>query len=222
MKIYCASDMHIGYEQTNYSKIEEFFNITKEKADELILCGDVLDLWRCEFKMIKKERKSTYEALLSVASEVPTTIIWGNHDYKLWRRVRLPIRITDDFVSHYDGTNIFFCHGWRFDLEQRFGHFMYDWLIDKFPYLYQTIFKKPSELQKEENKYSALSNSIHEKAESFRQKLNLDYVIMGHTHDPLLETETKCRVGDCGDFIDSLSYIVIENGKPKLERMKPE
>lgn len=73
MKIYCASDLHIGYEQANHQKIEEFFNIVKENADELILCGDVFDLWRCPFDIIKKERRSTYKALISVSKEVPTT-----------------------------------------------------------------------------------------------------------------------------------------------------
>jgi hypothetical protein len=54
MKIYCASDLHIGYENANYPKIEEFFDIVKDNADELILCGDVFDLWRCPFELIKK------------------------------------------------------------------------------------------------------------------------------------------------------------------------
>jgi len=52
MKIYCASDMHIGYERTNYPKIEEFFNIAREDADELILCGDIFDLWRYPYDKI--------------------------------------------------------------------------------------------------------------------------------------------------------------------------
>ncbi len=200
MKIYCASDLHIGYEQANYPKIEKFFDIVKEKADELILCGDVLDLWRCDFKTIKKERKSTYKALLSVAREVPTTIIWGNHDYELWKKVRLPMRITDDFVS----DNIFFCHGWRFDVEQRFGNFLYGSLIEKFPYLYQKLFKKPSEITKEENKYNALSQKVHENAKKLMQKLELTYLVMGHTHDPLEDG----KLFDCGDMIDSLSYVI--------------
>lgn len=52
MKIYCASDMHIGYEYSNHLKIKEFFNIVKENADGLILCGDTFDLWRYPYHKI--------------------------------------------------------------------------------------------------------------------------------------------------------------------------
>lgn len=215
MKIYCASDLHIGYEQANYQKIEEFFNIVKENADELILCGDVFDLWRCPFETIKKERRSTYKALLSVSQEVPTTVIWGNHDYKLWKKVKLPIRVTDDFVSN----NIFFCHGWRFDLEQRLGHFLYGWLLNEHPYLYQSFFKQPSEIKKNEVEYNALSHIVHEVAKTFMQKQGLSYLVMGHTHDPVADG----KLFDCGDMIDSLSYVVIDDKRvaPRLERMQP-
>lgn len=216
MKIYCASDLHIGYENANYPKIEEFFDIVKEeKANELILCGDVFDLWRCPFEIIKKERKSTYKALLSVSKHVPTTIIWGNHDYKLWKKVNLPIRVTDDFVWN----NILFCHGWRFDMEQRLGRFLYGWLLNENPYVYQSFFRKPSEIKMNEMEYTARSKKVHEHAKIMIQKLRLNYLVMGHTHDPVEDG----RLFDCGDMVDSLSYIVIDdqNVSPRLERMQP-
>jgi UDP-2,3-diacylglucosamine pyrophosphatase LpxH len=53
MKIYCASDFHIGYKNSNYTKIKEFFELVIENADELVLCGDVFDLWRCPVELIK-------------------------------------------------------------------------------------------------------------------------------------------------------------------------
>lgn len=216
MKIYCASDLHIGYEKANYKKIEEFFNIVKEeKPSELILCGDVFDLWRCPFDNIKKDYRSTYRALISVSKEVPTTVIWGNHDYKLWKKVRLPIRVTDDFVSN----NVYFCHGWRFDLNQRLGHILYGWLLNEFPSLYQSFFKKPSEIKMNEMEYTALSKKVHESAKTFIEKQGLSYLVMGHTHDPVADG----KLFDCGDMIDSLSYVVIDNHRvaPRLERMQP-
>lgn len=87
MKIYFASDFHIGY-KGNYPKIKEFFELVTENADELVLCGDVFDLWRCPVDLIKTQEpmKSTYEALIATAKEVPTTIIWGNHDISCGKR----------------------------------------------------------------------------------------------------------------------------------------
>ena len=213
MKIYCASDFHIGYEHANYSKIKEFLQLVKENADQLILCGDILDLWRCPVERIKKKEpmKSTYKALISVSKDVPTKIIWGNHDYHLEKKVKIPIGVSDDFKS----KNIYYCHGWRFDLQQRFGYFLYGWLVNRFPYLYQKFFTKPFEIKKKEKEYSELSKQIHNEARAFIKKEKVKYLIMGHTHDPL----AAGKLFDCGDMIDSLSYVIIDNGKPGLKRM---
>jgi|LGVF01.1.fsa_nt_gb UDP-2,3-diacylglucosamine pyrophosphatase LpxH len=216
MKIYCASDFHIGYEHANYSKMKEFFELVKENADELILCGDILDLWRCPIEKIRNTEplKSTYEALLSTALEVPTTIIWGNHDYQLWKKVRIPIRVTDHFVSN----NIYYCHGWRFDLKQRAGQWLYRGLVNQFPYLYQKFFKHPFEIKTEVERYKLLSRMTHQIARDFIETNKVDYLIMGHTHDPLEDD----KLFDCGDMMDSLSYVIVDNGKPKLEKMHRE
>jgi predicted phosphodiesterase len=156
--------------------------------------------------------KSAYEALIATAKEVPTTIIWGNHDYKLWKKVKIPVRVTDSFVSN----NIYYCHGWRFDLRQRVGHLLYDRLIDQSPHLYQRIFKTPFQLKNREDEYSLHSRKIHEKAREFIEEEEIDYLIMGHTHYPI---GNDGKLFDCGDMIDSLTYVIIENGKPKLEKM---
>ena len=216
MKIYCASDFHIGYEHANYPKIKEFLELVDENADELILCGDILDLWRCPIEKIRTTEplKSTYEALLSTALEVPTTIIWGNHDYQLWKKVRIPIRVTDDFVSN----NIYYCHGWKFDLGQRAGQWAYKWLVHQFPYLYQKFFKHTFEIQTDAEKYKLYSMMTHQIARNFIETYEIDYLIMGHTHDPLEDY----KLFDCGDMVDSLSYVIVDNGKPKLEKMHRE
>ena len=216
MKIYCASDFHIGYEHANYSKIKEFLELVDENADELILCGDTLDLWRCPIEKIRNTEpfKSTYEALLSTALEVPTTIIWGNHDYQLWKKVRIPIRVTDHFVSN----NIYYCHGWKFDLGQRAGQWSYKWLVNHFPYLYQKFFKHTFEIKTDVEKYKLYSMMTHQIARNFIETYDVDYLIMGHTHDPLEDD----KLFDCGDMVDSLSYVIVDNGKPKLEKMHRE
>lgn len=216
MKIYCASDFHIGYEHANYTKIEEFFDLVNDKADKLILCGDILDLWRCPIDRMKREKpmKSAFEALLATARDVPTVYIWGNHDYNVSnevREIRESIKVSDDFVS----KNIYYCHGWRFDLQQRLGYLLYGWLVKRFPYLYQLFFKKPFEIEENEKEYTELSRMIHDEARRHIKPKKVKYLIMGHTHDPIEEA----KLYDCGDMVDSLSYIVIENGVPKLKKL---
>lgn len=218
MKQFCASDLHLGYEHTNYDKVCKFLDIADSKSDELILCGDTFDLWRYPVKNIPKTTmvgfKDVLSSLKETANEIPVKIIPGNHDYnlqKVWKSLRKDynVEITDSF---YRG-NVYYTHGWQFDVEQRFGSFAYRWLVTSFPYIYQRFFKKPSRMGLLKNDVPhKLSIQVHKEAEKFAIKNNLDCVVMGHTHIPMI-TE---KVVDCGDFIDSCSYVVIEDQKSKL------
>jgi len=221
MKIYCASDMHIGYENSNYLKIKEFFDIVNENADGLILCGDIFDLWRYPYHKIlntvKPDFKNVMSHLKQTAAEVPTTIIPGNHDYnlmKLWKNYdEYNVSIADPFEKE----GIYFCHGWKFDIIQRFGSFAYAWLVYKFPSIYQRFFKKPSQILSQvislKDKPNPLSIAIHNEAEQYALNHNLNHVVMGHTHIPVIQD----HVIDCGDFVDSTSYVILDNGVPELK-----
>ena len=212
MKIYCASDFHIGYNNTNYSKIQEFLELVKEDADELVLCGDIFDLWRCPVDRIlnRDPMRTTYEALLSTIKDIPTTIIWGNHDYKLWKKMALPVKVTDSFFS----KNIYFCHGWQFDIRQKVGHVFYGSIV-RIPRLCKKILNAPFELKIMEIEHRRHGKKTHEKAQEFLEKQSFKYLIMGHTHVPIADG----RLFDCGDMIDYFTYVVIKNGKPTLEKL---
>ena len=217
MKIYCASDMHIGYECTNYPKIEEFFNIAREDADELILCGDIFDLWRYPYDKILNTVKPHFKDVMSdlkqTAAEVHTTIIPGNHDYnlmKLWKNYR---EYNVSMAESIEKEGIYFCHGWNFDLMQRLGSFSYGWLVLKFPYIYQRFFKKPSQLLSRNDEPHPLIIATHKEANQYAYTHNLDYVVMGHTHVPVIQD----KLINCGDFIDSTSYVILDDGVPELK-----
>lgn len=211
---YCASDMHLGYEHANYEKTMQFFNRVEEKADELILCGDIFDLWRYPVKKIGKSTMAqfndTIEIMKRVTKEVPTMLIKGNHDYQLGKllgrnREGFKFIISDSFYR----DNTYFTHGWQFSVRQKFGSFAYGWLTTRFPYIYQRFFKKPSETVQKRDYPSELSIKTHEKANSFAIQNHIDRIVMGHTHIPLI----KHNVVNCGDFVDSCSYVIIKNGK---------
>lgn len=210
-RIYCASDLHLGFEDSNYPKIIEFFDLVKKDADQLILIGDCFDLWRCPIETIINEEpyKTAYEALVSTAAEVPTILIKGNHDYQLQKKISIPnVRIVGDYTQ----DNIYFTHGHRFDIQQRFGSFLYGWLVNQFPYLYQRFFKTPSQIPRNEYARADLTTRIHAEAKRFADGHKFDFVCMGHTHDPIIDE----KIIDAGDMIDSLSYVVITDGVPEL------
>ena len=209
MKIYCASYFHIGFNNTNYPKIHEFLEFVKEDADELVLCGDIFDLWRCPVDRIlnRDPMKNTYETLLSTIKNISTTIIWGNHDYNLWKKIALPIKTTDSFFS----GNIYFCHGWQFDIRQKIGRVFYGSIV-RSPGVCKMIFKAPFELNIMEIEHRRHGKKTHEKAQEFLKKQSFKYMIMGHTHVPIADG----RLFDCGDMIDHFTYVVKKTGNQLL------
>jgi len=122
-------------------KIISFFDIVENQADELILCGDIFDLWRYPYhKMlntVKPHFKEVMFHLKQTATEVPTTIIIIPENHEEYNVI-----IADPFEKE----DKYFCHGWNFDLMQRLGSFFYMWLVYKFPSIYQRFFKKPSQV----------------------------------------------------------------------------
>lgn len=151
--------------------------------------------------------------LKKTASKVPTTIIPGNHDYNLlnlWKNYSdYNVSINDSFEK--DG--IYYCHGWNFDLMQRTGSFTYGWLVLKFPSIYQLLFRKPSQIESRNDRPTPASIAIHKKANQYALNKNFKYLVMGHTHIPVIQD----KVIDCGDFIDSNSYMIFDGGVPQFE-----
>ena len=219
MKIYCASDLHLGYERTNYDLISAFFDIVKREADSLILCGDTFDLWRYPVAKIEKATmpgfKDCLAQLKALAQDVPVHIIPGNHDYnlkKLWPKFEREYNIL--ISNEFEHEGIFYTHGWKFDVQQRRYSWAYGWLVTQFPYLYQKYMKKPARMGMGRNdRISEEVFRINTEANTFARANKCKYVVMGHTHIPGIFGQAV----NCGDFVDSCSYAIIENGKPTVE-----
>ena len=226
MKIICASDLHLGYERTNYDNISKFLSIANH-ADRLILVGDTFDLWRYPVAKIGKSTLPGFNHCIDQLKEldVPTVIVPGNHDYnlkKVWKDINdwPNVNISRDFTNHfavpeeYRINSVHFTHGWKFDIQQRKYAWAYSWLVTKFPYLYQKYMKKPARMGMGRNdNTNDQINAVHSEAIQYVKQNKLDYLVMGHTHVPGMFGP----VIDCGDFVDSCSYVVFEDGKPRLE-----
>ena len=204
--IYCASDLHIGYENTRYDKINEFFDIVYNDADELILVGDTFDLWRSNWSQIFNEHEDIILKLANISNKIPITIVRGNHDYNLNKFFLGDLIHNIEIVDKLENEKYIFIHGWQFDVQQRIGSIFYKQIIEYFPMLYQLFFRKPSQIFKKNDSESEQTIKIHNEAKQFSIKNN-KLIIMGHTHIPLLSE----NIIDCGDFVDSCSYITIEN-----------
>lgn len=210
--------MHIGYEKANYDKIRKFFVIASIKADLVILDGDTFDLWRTPYNKIlfniKPEFHNVMNALKQTAKMTKVIIIPGNHDFNLKQLWGMHGGYNVNILNDFSIESLYFTHGWQFDVQQRFGSFAYGWLVNRFPYLYQRYFKGPSEIvNRRSNVRSKRVRKIHDRAGKYASRHKFKYIVIGHTHVPGIHG----NVIDCGDFIDSCSYVEIDNGKPELK-----
>lgn len=227
-KVLAISDTHIFYEHSNYPEMNAFFDSIRLRMynfDEFVMVGDILDLWRHNYSDAMKEPvyNETFYNLQSIIDEfadigTKTTFILGNHDY-MAKDV-----IGNDLDVEYKHSCIIddnlFSHGWEFDFVQTFTMFgalvtpsVYGFVTTYFPAIYQQFCRKPSEIPTEEERAnSSWLKSIYDKAAEFTDKINVPHVIMGHTHNPIIEG----TVVDCGDWIDSLSWVEITDGTPEM------
>lgn len=208
--IYSSSDWHLGNEEANYPKIHSFLKLAREKADRIVLCGDILDLWVNYYSAITSQEpmKSCYDDLIQTSKEIPVVYIRGNHDYN----VKIPgLNIVDNYLQ--DG--IYFTHGHQFDGVQFLGYPFYNSIAEYFPSIYQRFFRTPFETISENNLYTEQVRVIEEVATRFMEKKGYKGLVFGHTHFPKI----KGGFVNCGDFVDSCSYAVIEEGIPSLKRI---
>ena len=117
-QLYLASDMHLG----DGSERDDFAPHTARFVDSLleipqgaqiILAGDVADLWRYEFKDILKHYGLVFELLAA------RNAVWlaGNHDRRILQpnyRDRLPKGL--EFEKRMFVHGWYICHGDEFDL----------------------------------------------------------------------------------------------------------
>jgi UDP-2,3-diacylglucosamine pyrophosphatase LpxH len=212
MKIYLASDLHLGHENANYPKIIEFFNIVQKDGDKLIILGDLLDLWVSDFSTITTQEpmKSTWEKLIETTKKVSTTIVFGNHDFELSKYTQ-EITIEDEFELE----NMYFAHGWRWDFEQQIGSPFYGEINDYFHIIYQNYLKTPFKVIDAPDQYSDYIAAVTAIATKFAENSKYNWVFWGHTHFP----EIRGKLVNCGDFISSGSYVILEDGNPTIVKM---
>ncbi len=210
MKIYCASDLHIGDHQANYLKIQTFLDRVQDNADQLVLAGDIFDLWQCYFSDIvtQEPMKSTYDLLIESAKKVPTVYVKGNHDAEIDKYIK-DLKIVNSHIQ----DNILFIHGQQFDYLQWLGFPFYDLISDYFPWIYQRYFKTPYQVINYQDIYTEQIRVIDTAVQKYTERKGLSYTIFGHTH----YSEIGQKIVNCGDFCnDKCSYVIIENGIPSL------
>lgn len=84
-RVAIISDTHLGFEDANKQELMQFLEneVPQLNLDELVLNGDILDLWRGSIESVMAEHSDFLDILKSIdETKTNVRIIAGNHDWR--------------------------------------------------------------------------------------------------------------------------------------------
>lgn len=228
------SDIHLGAKYSNPEKFLEF--IKTIDCEYIFLVGDIFDFWALNKSSHWPEQNNDIlRKLLKKAKKSKVFYLPGNHDDVV--RKFIPLSFENIFVvdeyTHILANNrkVLLVHGDIFDFFgghlkwiAKLGSILYDYLIalNRCIHWIQSKFNLPywsiSKFAKSKTK-KALSHikNFENVAIRYAEEKGCDSIICGHIHTPKI-TDSYLN---CGDWIESYSYIVEEfDGTLKLLQYK--
>ncbi|EKE18712.1 MAG: hypothetical protein ACD_9C00256G0002 [uncultured bacterium] len=217
------SDFHLGSNKSKSKEIVKFLaELLKVPPKRLVLAGDVFELWSTNYKKIE-DHEHRVITLVAQLSEQGTRIVYipGNHDRAFWAFSKFTfgkIKMRNEYVVRHNHHKYLVMHGDEFDAFTR-NHVVISILLDQ---LYVLLVKlnafirffsrsrKSLSAEKHSKKYAEMVSKIRNLALSYARSRKLSGIVIGHSHWPEIITEPDGIVyANCGDWIDSCSYIVI-------------
>jgi UDP-2,3-diacylglucosamine pyrophosphatase LpxH len=247
MVIVVASDQHLGYVNSDKAAFNGLLDelAVEKNITDLVLLGDVVDMWRRDASGVFLEDKDTLDKIAVLQAKMKVHYIGGNHDFHVLKLKNhsYPFQFMDQ-LSIPDGNFTYkFLHGWEFDdlqqppmmealcrvMSDEAGSFesgawaelTRDWSDAE--YFFRSIFRKQAirsraELiqQPPETRLKSGLSDVEKKAIS---SVKPDEVlIFGHTHHPFINS--KGNVANCGSWVTDApvhnTYVRLEDGKPRL------
>lgn len=242
------SDVHLGTYGCHAKEVLNYMNSVKPK--QLVLNGDIFDIWQFRKRYFPKAHILIIKKLFSFAAKgTKIYYITGNHDEALRRFAGTKmgnIRIMNKLTLELDGKKAWFFHGDVFDATMKhakwvakLGGWGYDLLIllnKLINFVLQKMGHERYSLSKKiknsvKSAVSFISN-FEETATDLAIENKFDYVICGHIHQPKIQ-EFKNSKGstlylNSGDWIENLSALEYHNEAWRLyfwdesHRQEPE
>ena len=234
LPVYLASDVHFGSVPAERERaFLSWLDHAVAEASQIVLNGDLFDFWFEYRSGVPRGYDHVLHALrAAVDAGVPVTLMGGNHDWWGGRYLRDVVGVEflqDPVVRSYAGFRTFLAHGdglgkgdlgylaLRMVLRGRLTRFAFSMLT---PDMGDRIAGRVS---KTEHRWGEPTSDDKARAAALEAwavgKLEaepeLDLVVLGHTHVPLLR-----QVGDArwylnaGDWVYHTSYAVLEEGHP--------
>lgn len=247
MAIIVVSDQHLGIETADKAAFNRFLDTLQSDTSltDLVLLGDVVDMWRRDASGIFLENKDVVDRIIDLQKKIRVHYIAGNHDFHVLKLQGhgYPFTFLKNLTLQQDGVNYRFVHGWEFDEEQRehimesLCHAMSDhkgerdnniWAAmgrDKsdLSYFLSVLLRKDSLRHKAERMQLDPQDRLKETLKGVERKACSsvqpgEVLIFGHTHRPFVNKAEN--VANTGSWLTTApihnTYVRLEGGKPRL------
>jgi UDP-2,3-diacylglucosamine hydrolase len=240
VKAYFISDLHIGSDHDEQEKIKQknilaFLESIIPKATHLYIVGDFFDFW-FEYRYVvpKQYFKFLFALQKMLDRNVEIHYLAGNHDFALGTFFDEKMGIKT-WINTYQftlsGKSFYLYHGdgiakrdvgyrilkriLRSRLNQRVYRILHpDWGIP----LARVISGSSRKYTNQMNHLRDESDYIEFAEKQFGR--GIDYVIMGHRHNPLVHEHDGKKYINLGDWISYFSYAVFDGEELRLEYFK--
>lgn len=237
-----VSDLHLVYDKTEVAAVRWLMeNLRSDPPDELVLNGDIYELWRNDLAGNMWLTSKWTQTLVDLRDRgVDIVYLQGNHDDWLSRHTSedrgYPFTQQLDYETVYSGVDFFFTHGHKYEpaylppttdilslADDRVGN-LAGWLWGNRPAPNNPVenaaltllgpaagYLDPEDLRDNPTRRGFIERGI---AADTRGG---EWGVYGHTHDPFVDFSD--RVANTGSMTaGQATYIEIESGKPRLRR----
>ncbi|WP_297798667.1 UDP-2,3-diacylglucosamine diphosphatase [uncultured Eudoraea sp.] len=234
--IVVISDVHLG---TYGCHADELFKYLKSvKPKQLILNGDIIDIWQFKKRYWPKSHMKIIKLIMEwVTKGVKVHYITGNHDEMLRKFVGLKMgkfSISNKIVLNVSGKKVWIFHGDVFDVSMqhakwiaKLGAIGYDFLIllnRAVNYISRKMGRGRVSMSKriKNGVKSAIKfiNDFEQIAADIAIENEFDYVICGHIHQPEVKKISNSKGSvtylNSGDWIENLTALEYYQGKWSL------
>jgi len=128
--IIVVSDVHLAERDDQQTKVDdakflqflEYISTNQLKnGGDLVLLGDIIDLWRRDFVKAMMESEPVISKLMEMKSKIKIHYLAGNHDFHMLNMGGLfkdnyPFQVTKELRLEESGKKFFFIHGYQIEV----------------------------------------------------------------------------------------------------------
>lgn len=236
VKAYFLSDIHLGLEESNQEKekqkiLLQFFDKIINDASHIYIVGDLFDFWY-EYNQVipKKYFPVLYRLKQMTEKGIEVNYFAGNHDFYLGEFFDKEINVKtwqDDYEFDLEGKTFYLWHGDGLGKKDRSYRVLKKIMRNK---ACQSIFRLLHPdfgipfarwISGSSRAYTNQLNHKRDESDYFKFaeekfKKGVDFVLMGHRHNPLVHSVGSKKYINLGDWISHFTYVVFENSTLEL------